>query len=260
CELVFENCFVPNENILGEEGKGVYIMKSGLDLERLVLASGPVRIMQACLDVVLPYGKIADMYAALQSSRSYLYSVARDCDNGIINPKDCAAVILVAAERATHVALQDPNVRNAQSIDSFWYKILHEFNKHNFQQRKQGHVEEKTFTQEDTWGVLKKAKWDAPNPVKSVDLSRHEELFSDDARPRPASKLCLVKKPNPKPRRGSDSTNQIRDVMKIVSRLKREAAQSMNVVSKEKEQILLRLEEMKFLAISTKDFSEDDSY
>ncbi|GKE12041.1 isovaleryl-CoA dehydrogenase, mitochondrial [Tanacetum coccineum] len=124
CELVFENCFVPNENILGEEGKGVYIMMSGLDLERLVIASAPVGIMQACLDVVLPYvrqreqfgrpigqfqlmqGKIADMYAALQSSRSYVYSVARDCDNGIINPKDCAALILVTAERATQVALQ----------------------------------------------------------------------------------------------------------------------------------------------------------
>ncbi|GJV16233.1 isovaleryl-CoA dehydrogenase, mitochondrial [Tanacetum coccineum] len=122
--LVFENCFIPNDNILGEEGKGVYIMASGLNLERLVLASGPVGIMQACLDVVLPYvrqreqfgrpigefqlmqGKIADMYAALQSSRSYLYSVARDCDNGKVDPKDCAGVMLVAAERATQVALQ----------------------------------------------------------------------------------------------------------------------------------------------------------
>ncbi|MFS8011825.1 putative oxidoreductase [Helianthus anomalus] len=123
-ELVFENCFVPTENILGEEGKGVYIMMSGLDLERVVLASAPVGIMQACLDVTLPYvrqreqfgcpigkfqlmqGKIADMYASLQSSRAYLYSVARDCDNGKIDPKDCASVILVAAERATQVALQ----------------------------------------------------------------------------------------------------------------------------------------------------------
>nr|GEW52768.1 isovaleryl-CoA dehydrogenase, mitochondrial [Tanacetum cinerariifolium] len=132
--LLFENCFIPNNNILGEEGKGVYIKASGLNLERLVLASGPVGIMQACLDVVLPYvrqreqfgvpigefqlmqGKIADMYAALQSSRksfyntsycrSYLYSVARDCDNGKVNPKDCAGVMLVAAERATQVALQ----------------------------------------------------------------------------------------------------------------------------------------------------------
>ncbi|XP_024972336.1 isovaleryl-CoA dehydrogenase, mitochondrial-like [Cynara cardunculus var. scolymus] len=123
-ELVFENCFVPKENILGEEGKGVYIMMSGLDLERLVLAAGPIGIMQACLDVALPYvrqreqfgrpigefqlmqGKIADMYASLQSSRSYVYSVARDCDNGKVISKDCAGVILVAAENATQVALQ----------------------------------------------------------------------------------------------------------------------------------------------------------
>lgn len=124
CELVFENCFVPGENVLGQEGKGVYVMMSGLDLERLVLAAGPLGIMQACLDVVLPYvkqreqfgrsigefqfiqGKLADMYTSLQSSRSYVYSVARDCDSGNVNPKDCAGVILCAAERATQVALQ----------------------------------------------------------------------------------------------------------------------------------------------------------
>ncbi|XP_059660599.1 isovaleryl-CoA dehydrogenase, mitochondrial isoform X1 [Cornus florida] len=124
CELVFENCFVPEENVLGQEGKGVYVMMSGLDLERLVLAAGPLGLMQACLDVVLPYvrqreqfgrpigefqfiqGKIADMYTSLQSSRSYVYSVARDCDSGKIDPKDCAGVILCAAERATQVALQ----------------------------------------------------------------------------------------------------------------------------------------------------------
>lgn len=124
CELVFENCFVPEENVLGQEGKGVYVMMSGLDLERLVLAAGPIGIMQACLDVALPYvrqreqfgrpigehqfiqGKVADMYTALQSSRSYVYSVARDCDNGNVDPKDCAGVILCAAERATQVALQ----------------------------------------------------------------------------------------------------------------------------------------------------------
>ncbi|KAI3721996.1 hypothetical protein L2E82_33017 [Cichorium intybus] len=123
-ELVFENCFVPTENILGEVGKGVYIMMSGLDLERIVFAAAPIGIMQACLDVVLPYvrqreqfgrpigefqlmeGKIADMYVALQSSRSYVYSVARDCDNGKVVTKDCAGAILVAAERATQVALQ----------------------------------------------------------------------------------------------------------------------------------------------------------
>ncbi|KAH0746790.1 hypothetical protein KY285_008447 [Solanum tuberosum] len=124
CELVFENCFVPEENVLGKVGKGVYVLMSGLDLERLVLASGPVGIMQACLDVVLPYvkqreqfgrpigefqfvqGKVADMYTSMQSSRSYLYSVARECDSGTINTKDCAGVILSAAERATQVALQ----------------------------------------------------------------------------------------------------------------------------------------------------------
>ncbi|KAJ8751591.1 hypothetical protein K2173_016840 [Erythroxylum novogranatense] len=124
CELVFENCFVPEENVLGQEGKGVYVMMSGLDLERLVLAAGPLGIMQACLDVVVPYvrqreqfgqpigkfqfiqGKLADMYTSLQSSRSYVYSVARDCDNGRIDPKDCAGAILCAAERATQVALQ----------------------------------------------------------------------------------------------------------------------------------------------------------
>ncbi|GKA11469.1 isovaleryl-CoA dehydrogenase, mitochondrial [Tanacetum coccineum] len=94
------------------------------DLERLMLSAGPIGIMQSCLDVVLPYvrqreqfgrpigefqlmeGKIADMYTSLQSSRSYIYSVARQCDNGILVPKDCAGVILIAAERATQVALQ----------------------------------------------------------------------------------------------------------------------------------------------------------
>ncbi|KAK8946470.1 hypothetical protein KSP39_PZI007245 [Platanthera zijinensis] len=124
CELVFENCFVPQENVLGYEGKGVYVMMSGLDLERLVLAAGPLGLMQACLDVVLPYvrereqfgrpigefqliqGKIANMYTALQSSRAFLYSVARECDNGKIDRKDCAGVILLAAENATQVALQ----------------------------------------------------------------------------------------------------------------------------------------------------------
>uniref|UniRef100_A0A0E0DLE4 Isovaleryl-CoA dehydrogenase, mitochondrial n=1 Tax=Oryza meridionalis TaxID=40149 RepID=A0A0E0DLE4_9ORYZ len=144
CELVFENCFVPHENVLGEEGKGVYVMMSGLDLERLVLAAGPIGLMQACLDVAVPYvrqreqfgrpigefqfiqvqhfvnrrlvptitsyllmqGKLADMYTSLQSSRSFVYSVARDCDNGKVDRKDCAGVILFAAERATQVALQ----------------------------------------------------------------------------------------------------------------------------------------------------------
>ncbi|CAN6470840.1 unnamed protein product [Victoria cruziana] len=124
CELVFENCFVPQENVLGQEGKGVYVLMSGLDLERLVLAAGPLGLMQACLDNVIPYvrqreqfgrpigefqliqGKLADMYTSLQASRSFVYSVARDCDNGHIDRKDCAGVILFAAEHATQVALQ----------------------------------------------------------------------------------------------------------------------------------------------------------
>ncbi|KAI9193997.1 hypothetical protein LWI28_014777 [Acer negundo] len=124
CELVFENCFVPEENILGEEGKGVYVLMSGLDLERVVFAGAPLGFMQAALDVVLPYikerkqfgrsigefqfiqGKVADIYTSLQSSRAFVYTVARDCDNGKIDPKDCAAVILCAAEKATQCALE----------------------------------------------------------------------------------------------------------------------------------------------------------
>jgi isovaleryl-CoA dehydrogenase len=100
CELVFQNCFVTNDHVLGEEGKGVYVMMSGLDLERLVLAAGPLGLMQACLDTVLPYvqerqqfgrpigdfqlmqGKLADMYTSMQASRSFVYSVARMCDSG----------------------------------------------------------------------------------------------------------------------------------------------------------------------------------
>ncbi|KAL3678355.1 hypothetical protein R1sor_021311 [Riccia sorocarpa] len=124
CELVFEDCFIPEENVLGQEGKGVYVLMSGLDLERLVLAAGPLGLMQACLDVVLPYvherkqfgkpigefqliqGKLADMYTTIQASRSFVYSVARSCDIGQIDRKDCAAVILFAAENATQMALQ----------------------------------------------------------------------------------------------------------------------------------------------------------
>lgn len=124
CELVFENCFVSNDQILGQEGKGVYVMMSGLDLERLVLAAGPLGLMQACLDVVLPYvherqqfgkpigefqlmqGKLADMYTNMQASRAFVYSVARMCDAGHADRKDCAAVILFAAENATQMALQ----------------------------------------------------------------------------------------------------------------------------------------------------------
>jgi len=124
CELVFENCEVPAENILGERNQGVRVLMSGLDYERTILAAGPVGIMQACLDVVIPYvherkqfkqaigefqfiqGKLADMYTELNASRSYLYAVARACDNQNVSRKDAASVILYTAEKATQMALQ----------------------------------------------------------------------------------------------------------------------------------------------------------
>ncbi|MDN3647393.1 isovaleryl-CoA dehydrogenase [Reinekea marina] len=123
CELVFQDCEVPVENILGEEGKGVKVLMSGLDYERTILSGGPVGIMQACLDIVVPYihdrkqfdqsigefqlvqGKVADMYAELNASRAYLYAVAKACDRGESSRKDAAAVILYTAERATQKAL-----------------------------------------------------------------------------------------------------------------------------------------------------------
>ena len=124
CELVFENCEVPRENLLGHLNGGVKVLMSGLDYERTILAAGPVGIMQACLDVVLPYcherkqfnqsigtfqfiqGKIADMYTELNASRAYLYAVARACDRKQITRKDAASVILYTAEKATQMALQ----------------------------------------------------------------------------------------------------------------------------------------------------------
>jgi isovaleryl-CoA dehydrogenase len=124
CELVFQDCQVPAENILGGEGRGVNVLMSGLDYERTVLSGGPVGIMQACLDITLPYvhdrkqfgqaigefqlmqGKVADMYTELGASRAYLYTVARALDNGQESRKDAAAVILYTAERATQMALQ----------------------------------------------------------------------------------------------------------------------------------------------------------
>ena len=124
CELLFENCAVPKENILGELNKGVNVLMSGLDFERTVLSGGPVGIMQACIDVVLPYlhdrkqfgksigefqlmqGKLADMYTDLAASRAYLYAVAKACDRGEESRKDAAAVILYTAEKATQMALQ----------------------------------------------------------------------------------------------------------------------------------------------------------
>jgi isovaleryl-CoA dehydrogenase len=123
CELVFEDCEVPEENVLGEENRGVRVLMSGLDYERAVLSGGPVGIMQACLDVVLPYihdrkqfgqsigefqliqGKVADMYTLLGASRSFLYAVARALDRGEDSRKDAAAVILYTAEMATKCAL-----------------------------------------------------------------------------------------------------------------------------------------------------------
>lgn len=124
CELVFQDCVVPAENILGQEGRGVAVLMSGLDFERTVLSGGPVGIMQACLDVVVPYlhdrkqfgqsigefqlmqGKLADMYVDLSTSRAYLYAVAAACDRGEESRKDAAAVILYTAEKATQMALQ----------------------------------------------------------------------------------------------------------------------------------------------------------
>lgn len=124
CELVFENCIVPEENILGLEGKGVRVLMSGLDYERVVLSGGPLGIMQACLDVVLPYihdrkqfgksigefqfiqGKVADMYTELNACRSYVYAVAAACDRGETTRKDAAGCILYSAEKATRMALE----------------------------------------------------------------------------------------------------------------------------------------------------------
>ena len=122
-ELVFDNCEVPAENLLGEDGGGLGILMNGLDYERTVLAAGPLGIMEACLDVVLPYvrerqqfgrpigtfqlvqGKLADMYAATNASKAYVYAVAAACDRGETTKQDTAACILFAAERATQVAL-----------------------------------------------------------------------------------------------------------------------------------------------------------
>jgi isovaleryl-CoA dehydrogenase len=124
CELVFEDCEVPEENVLGEIGKGVRVLMSGLDYERVVLSGGPLGIMQACLDLVVPYvherrqfgepigtfelmqGKLADMYATLSAMRAYVYAVAAACDRGETTRKDAAGCILMSAEAATQMALQ----------------------------------------------------------------------------------------------------------------------------------------------------------
>ena len=122
-ELVFEDCEVPEENVLGEVGKGVRVLMSGLDYERAVLAAGPLGIMQAAMDIVMPYvhqrkqfgqsigefqlvqGKIADMYVTMNSCRAYVYAVAKACDRGETTREDAAGAILIAAEKATQVAL-----------------------------------------------------------------------------------------------------------------------------------------------------------
>ncbi len=124
CELVFSNCEVPFENRLGAEGEGVRILMSGLDFERAVLAAGPLGIMAACLDVVVPYvhqrkqfgkaigefqlmqGKLADMYVSMSATRAYVYAVASACDRGETTRKDAAGCILYAAEQATGMALE----------------------------------------------------------------------------------------------------------------------------------------------------------
>jgi isovaleryl-CoA dehydrogenase len=124
CELVFEHCEVPAENVLGRENDGARVLMSGLDYERVVLAGGPLGLMAAALDLALPYArerrqfgrpigsfqliqsKLADMYTALNASRAYVYAVARACDAGQVARQDAAGCILFAAERATHVALE----------------------------------------------------------------------------------------------------------------------------------------------------------
>ncbi len=124
CELVFEDCEVPEENIMGGLGRGVNVLMSGLDYERAVLAAGPIGIMQACMDIVVPYlherqqfgkpigtfqlmqGKLADMYTTLNACKAYVYAVAQACDRGQTTRKDAAGAILYAAEKATWMTLE----------------------------------------------------------------------------------------------------------------------------------------------------------
>ncbi len=124
CELVFEDCEVPEENVLGTPGQGAEVLMSGLDYERAVLAAGPLGIMQSCLDAVMPFlhqrkqfgqpigefqlmqGKLADMYVTASACRAYVYAVGRACDAGNVTRKDAAGAILFAAERATWMALE----------------------------------------------------------------------------------------------------------------------------------------------------------
>jgi isovaleryl-CoA dehydrogenase len=122
-ELVFQDCEVPVENVLGQLGGGVNVLMSGLDYERVVLAAGPLGIMQAAMDVVIPYvherkqfgqpigsfqlmqGKLADMYVGMNAAKAYVYAVARACDDGRTTREDAAGAILYAAEKATQLAL-----------------------------------------------------------------------------------------------------------------------------------------------------------
>jgi isovaleryl-CoA dehydrogenase len=122
CELVFQDCEVPEENVLGQVGKGVQVLMSGLDFERAVLAGGPLGLMQACMDVVVPYvhdrkqfdqpigefqlmqGKLADMYTTMNACKAYVYAVGRACDRGELTRKDAAGAVLYAAEKATWMA------------------------------------------------------------------------------------------------------------------------------------------------------------
>ena len=122
CELVFQDCEVPEDNVLGEVGKGVHVLMSGLDFERAVLAGGPLGLMQSCLDVAVPYvherkqfgqpigefqlmqGKLADMYTTMNACKAYVYAVGRACDRGQVTRKDAAGAILYAGEKATWMA------------------------------------------------------------------------------------------------------------------------------------------------------------
>lgn len=124
CELIFEDCFVPDENVLGEVNRGAKVLMSGLDLERLVLSGGPLGLMQAAFDYAVEYvherkqfgqpigefqlmqGKIADMYTKLNASRAYVYAVAKACDAGKVSRSDCAGAILYSTEKAVEVALE----------------------------------------------------------------------------------------------------------------------------------------------------------
>ncbi len=131
CELTFSDCEVPNENVLGKIDRGAEVLMSGLDYERVVLAAGPLGIMQSCLDIIIPYiherkqfgksigsfqliqGKIADIYTLFSASKAYVYSVAQSCDRGSASRKDAAGAILFAAENATKIALESIQILGA---------------------------------------------------------------------------------------------------------------------------------------------------